>query len=179
MEICAVNMAFLSARPGLDERVNAGNSGTQDIVNFPAFREHVLKVHKGINPFEREPGNLERAASEKNGNPEDFQKDAAKQQERVILYGQDDKQNPGKLYGARDSEQEAKSLYHSGHAASGNGALTCCNTDFLRDGSTRPHEENKSSYNAGPGAPAASGGYVGAKNDAGTSSTAHLYKKAA
>lgn len=162
-------MAFLSASPGIDEKIKEHGSGSSnDIFSPPAFREHILKAHGGNNPLLQKESPLESAAAE--GKEESLAEERENPQKRdaekiALLYGSD-----------KGKGGEASSLYHSGHAAQQSGnALTCCNTDFFKDGSSKPHDEKKeTSYATGPGAPVSTS-YVGSR--AGSEAASHLYKK--
>ncbi len=174
-------MAFLSGRPnrkpepgesedrflrsGIDSRVDG--SVRVDIFNSPAFRAHIQSNHHGRNPFEERESSLEQAARELPGRFDDSENEAKREQEKVMLYGTD---NKGPLYGTKEAGQESK-LYGTGHSSSSGDHLTCCSLDFMKDGSVQPHQEEKSAGYAG--APGAATGYGTSK----PATAASLYKK--
>ncbi len=162
-------MAFLSGRPnrkpeqGIDSRVD-GPVRRDDIFNSPAFRAHIQSNHHGRNPFEERESSLEQAAREIRRFDDDSGKEVKREQEKVMLYGTDNK--GGALYGTKEARESE--LY--GHSTSSGDHLTCCSLDFMKDGSVQPHQEEKSGY---AGAPGAATGYGTSK----PATAASLYKK--
>ncbi len=171
-------MAFLSGRPQRNPEEKAGIDvklgepvRQEDIFSSPSFRKHIESNHHGRNPFQERESSLEEAAKEEVRRfDDDSEKEVKRERERIMLYGSNDQKGNASLYGSEKAGSEA-GLY-GGHNNSGGDHLTCCNLDFMKDGSVQQHQEQASQGYAG--APGAQGGY---SNTNTRGSAASLYKR--